>query len=250
MFVPRSPNAASGLFVIDAFNPFLSLHGLDPFSTPDIEAFWREIADPIAKAGATPTLLDHVSKNADTRGKYSYGSERKASGAMVHIGFRTLEPFGRGRTGRALLTTHKDRPGYLPRPTVGQLALEQQVEPVSQTWIEKNVQGNATPLRTALEVLIGEGYVVKKETLKGFELDEASPPSHPRHAVHRRASRDRHRRPARRCPHRRSHRHAAHRRRPGLDARSPPRRRLPRARRPCDLRLQPRDPELKARRAA
>jgi hypothetical protein len=25
----------------------LSLHGLDPSSTPDIETFWREIADPI-----------------------------------------------------------------------------------------------------------------------------------------------------------------------------------------------------------
>ena len=52
------------LFVVDAFNPMLSLHGLDPNSTPDIETFWREVADPICRAGAAPTLLDHVAKNA------------------------------------------------------------------------------------------------------------------------------------------------------------------------------------------
>ena len=65
------------LFVVDAFNPMLSLHGLDPRSTPDIETFWREIADPICRAGAAPTLLDHVAKNAGTS-RYAYGSERKA----------------------------------------------------------------------------------------------------------------------------------------------------------------------------
>jgi hypothetical protein len=107
------------LMVIDAFNPMLSLHGLDPNSTPDIETFWREIADPIAKQAPAPTLLDHVAKNAETRGKYSYGSERKASGSTVHIGAHTLEALTIGGEGRAVLTVHKDRPAYLPRPTLG-----------------------------------------------------------------------------------------------------------------------------------
>jgi hypothetical protein len=198
------------LFVVDAFNPFLNLHGLDPLSTDDVESFWREIADPIAAAGATPTLLDHVSKNAETRGKYSYGSERKASGAIVHIGFRTLEVFGRGRTGRALLTTHKDRPGYLPRPTIGRLALtsdgenvsyeleadraratdkfrpthlmervshtlERQDGPVSVTWIEQNVQGNVPHLRTAVQVLSADGYLDNKKTPRGSQVTSIRP---------------------------------------------------------------------------
>ena len=46
------------LFVVDAFNPMLNLHGLDPGSTSDIETFWREVATPITVAGAAPTLLD------------------------------------------------------------------------------------------------------------------------------------------------------------------------------------------------
>jgi hypothetical protein len=108
------------LFVVDAFNPMLSLHGLDPSSTPDIETFWREVADPICRAGAAPTLLDHVAKNAGTS-KYAYGSERKASGAIVHVGFRLLHPLTRGGEGRTLLIRRKDRPGYLPHPNIGRL---------------------------------------------------------------------------------------------------------------------------------
>src|SRR5262249_30359214 len=72
-------------FAIDAFNTMLALHGLDPMQTPDVEAFWREVADPLTEAGAAPALLDHVTKNANSRGKYAYGSERKASGAIVHL---------------------------------------------------------------------------------------------------------------------------------------------------------------------
>ena len=103
----------------------------------------------------------------------------------MHIGFRILEQFSRGGTGRALLSTHKDRPGFLPRPTIGRLVLtsdgefvtyeleedrshagdtfrptvlmerisvrlEKEVEPRSQTWIEENVIGNVAAKRDAL----------------------------------------------------------------------------------------------------
>jgi hypothetical protein len=111
------------LCVIDAFNPILNLHGLDPNANPDIETFWTAIADPICRAGAAPVLLDHVVKNAEARGKYSTGSERKASGAIVHIGFKLLETLTKGGRGRTLLNVHKDRPGYLQRPSVGRLVL-------------------------------------------------------------------------------------------------------------------------------
>ena len=198
------------LFVIDAFNPMLSLHGLDPGSTPDIETFWREIATRITAAGAAPTLLDHVVKNVEGRGKYAYGSERKASGAIVHVGFRLIEPFSRGATGRTILATHKDRPGYLPRPTIGRLVLisdgsavtyeleedhsrqgdkfrptvlmervsirlEGQSEARSQTWVEENVKGKVGPLRTALEELVEEGFVLREDTSRGHGFTSIRP---------------------------------------------------------------------------
>jgi AAA domain-containing protein len=190
------------LFVIDAFNSMLLLHGLDPTSTPDVETFWREVATPITAAGATTALLDHVVKNPDARSKYALGAERKASGATVHIGFRAHEPFSRGTTGSTLLATHKDRPGFLPRPTVGKLVLssdgsavtyhleadrsrtgdtfrptvlmervsmrlEAEDEAQSQTWIEKNVTGKVPGIRQAVNVLVDEGFVSKNETSRG-----------------------------------------------------------------------------------
>jgi hypothetical protein len=186
------------LFVIDAFNPALSLHGLDPSSTPDVETFWREIAQPLCDAGAAVTLLDHVTKNPDGRGKYADGSERKASGAHVHIGFRTLEALTRGGSGRTLLATHKDRAGFLPRPTLGILELAStdeaisysltadrsrtgdkfrptylmecvseylasQDEPVSRASIERSVSGKAEYVRQAIGALVEEGYARETE---------------------------------------------------------------------------------------
>jgi hypothetical protein len=193
------------LFVVDAFNPMLSLHGLDPGSTPDIETFWREVATPITQAGAAPTLLDHVPKNADKNSKYAYGSERKASGAIVHLGFQLHEAFKRGGTGRALLKTNKDRPGFLPRPTIGKLVLasdgenvtyslerdrshdgdrfrptvlmervsrriEPEFEPVPLVWIEENVTGNRDARRTAVDVLVDEGFLDESKGPRGARL--------------------------------------------------------------------------------
>jgi hypothetical protein len=199
------------LFVVDAFNGILNLHGLDPGSTSDIETFWREIATPITEAGAAPALLDHVTKNADSRGKYAYGSERKASGAIVHIGFQVVgEPLKRGGTGKTLMRTHKDRPGFLPRPVIGRLALdsdgvyvsyvleedrrtsgdafrpttlmervsirlEGEVEARTQTWVEQNVTGKKPALRKALSVLADEGYVAREETKRGHYFTSLRP---------------------------------------------------------------------------
>jgi hypothetical protein len=195
------------LFVIDAFNPALSLHGLDPNSTPDVETFWREVAQPICDAGAAPTLLDHVVKNAEGRGKYAYGSERKASGAHVHVGFRPLGVFARSGSGRTSLATHKDRPGFLPRPVLGVLELSSsgdsvsysltadhsrtgdkvrptflmervseylssKEEPVPKSNVETNVSGKGEAVRTAITVLIEEGYVAVSEGKHGAQLLE------------------------------------------------------------------------------
>lgn len=194
------------LFVIDAFNPILTLHGLDPFSTRDVEKFWTSIADPICRAGAAPVLIDHVAKNAETRGKYSYGSERKASGAIVHIGFRIIETLSKGGKGRSLLTVHKDRPGYLQRPIIGRLlldatgdqisyqlepdkshdetgtfhptalmekvsrTLEDAPEPMSTKAIEDLKHGKADYVRKALAELVANGYASRQDGSRGANL--------------------------------------------------------------------------------
>ena len=194
------------LCVIDAFNPILSMHGLDPNITTDIEKFWQLYADPICAAGAAPTMLDHVAKNTESRGKYAYGSERKASGAIVHLGFKSLEILRQGGTGRSSLSVHKDRPGYLPRPTIGRLVLdattpgqityridpdkshdegafrptalmekvsrqlEHETQPLSTKQIEDIKLGKADYVRKALTALTEDGYIRREEGPRGAIL--------------------------------------------------------------------------------
>jgi hypothetical protein len=196
------------LFVVDAFNSMLQLHGLDPTKTPDVEAFWREVADPLTKEGAAPTLLDHVVKNAKSGDKYAYGSERKASGAIVHIGFKIVHPLTRGGTGSTKLSTHKDRPGHLPRPTIGRLvltsdgdwidyALEADQSRAGTTWrptglmekvssflashdgpasrstiVEKVKGSKAEYKRAAIDALVEGGYAIQTDGPRGAKLVE------------------------------------------------------------------------------
>jgi hypothetical protein len=191
------------MFVADAFNPFLSLHGLDPGSTSDVETFWREVADPICRGGAAVVMLDHVVKNDRQRGRYAYGSERKASGAIVHLGLRIVTPFGRGRFGASVLDCHRDRQGYLQRPVVGRLELSAPTgsvsyvlkpegsgdefrpthlmervsrhlegldEEASRNAIEQAIKGKANTVRLATDKLIEDGYAVETQGPRGAKL--------------------------------------------------------------------------------
>jgi hypothetical protein len=186
------------LVVFDAFNPSLALHGYDPNSSRDVEDFLRSVVDPFCRMGAAVVLPDHVVKQRELRGKYAYGSERKQTGVDVHIGLSAIEPFGRGKTGRAKLTVHKDRPGFLERPSPGLFVLESDAagscswriesdhsvseegafrptgymekvsrylelheEQPSRNQIESDVIGKAEYVRLAIDTLVSEGYAIE-----------------------------------------------------------------------------------------
>jgi hypothetical protein len=195
------------LVVFDAFNPSLALHGYDPNASRDVEDFFRKVVDPFCQMGAAVVLPDHVVKSRELRGKYAYGSERKQSGVDVHLGLSAIEPFGRGRTGKAKLTVHKDRPGFLERPSPGLFVLESddegrcswriesdhsvseegsfrptnlmekvsrylelRDEPRSRNSIETDVKGKRDYLRLAIDALIEAGYAVEVGGAHGARL--------------------------------------------------------------------------------
>ena len=112
------------LMVSDAFNAALTLHGYSPRSTEEVEAFWQRVVAPFCHQGAAVVLPDHVVKEKEARGRYAYGSERKATGCDVHLGLRVIEAFGRGRRGRAKITVHRDRIGFLEKPSPGLFVLD------------------------------------------------------------------------------------------------------------------------------
>jgi hypothetical protein len=147
-------------------------------------------------------LIDHVTKVKDGRGRYSIGSERKLGGADVHLGFELVRPFGRGRSGLAKITTHKDRHGHLPRPRAAEFVLESDAKTGSISWqlhppnqdanvdaggfrptrlmekvsefvgaadhppsrneVEKGVGGKRDFVRQAIDCLLAEGYVTEQ----------------------------------------------------------------------------------------
>lgn len=188
---------ACRLAVFDGFNPLLTLHGLDPNSGPDVEKFYRLI-DPIRKLDVAIVLTDNVVKSTEARGVWAIGSERKKSKAEVHFGMTKRVAFVRGGIGKAKIDVHKDRPGYLERPSPGVLVLESTIdacswqiqpdesrspegefrptnlmekvsrflerywdEPPSRNQIELAKLGKAEYVRVALDRLVAEGYVAE-----------------------------------------------------------------------------------------
>jgi hypothetical protein len=183
------------LAVFDGFNPLLVLHNLKPNEGPDVELFYRLI-DPVRKKDVAVVITDNVTKSPETRGAWAIGSERKKSKAEVHLGMKTIQPLVRGGIGKAKIAVHKDRPGFLKRPSPGLLVvdatagdcctwsieeeqtqdekgifrptrlmervsrfLEVANEPRSRNQIEKGITGKTDYRRLAIDVLCTEGYL-------------------------------------------------------------------------------------------
>ena len=197
------------LVTIDSYTASLELHGFDPNASVDVERHARTVLAPFRQHGAAVLVIDHVVKDGDRRGRFSIGSERKLAVAEVHAGFEVAVPFGRGRTGVVRLVTHKDRPGFLPRPTLGEVELRSDpatgaiewtirpaqpagVEPVEfrptklmervsrylerqagrtpRGTIEKNVRGSTEWVRRALDLLVQEGYAEEQKGARDARL--------------------------------------------------------------------------------
>ena len=198
------------LVVIDAAAGAFALEGLDDNKRSDVEAFQQTYIRPFWLAGVATITIDHVTKAADTRGAYAIGSERKVGGTDVHLGFETVTALTRGGRGLYRIKTHKDRPGWLPRPALGELqvwsdpdthALKAVVQPpataeevaergfrptmlmervsrhlelvrtpTSRNQIEQSVSGKAEYVRVAMDCLVREQYVVETGGERGGRM--------------------------------------------------------------------------------
>jgi AAA domain len=186
------------LVVLDASAGCYALLGLDDNKRVDVEHFVAALVTPFRQHDIAVIAIDHVTKNADTRGRFSIGSERKIGSCDVHLSCDAVVPFGRGRNGLVKITTMKDRFGWLPRPgaceielrsdsdtgaiawTIGASAaddgdgwrptelmqrvsdfLELQSEPVSLNTIETTVKGRRDWIRRAVEFLKADGFATE-----------------------------------------------------------------------------------------
>jgi len=193
------------IVILDAFAGLADLHGLDSWKSDGVERTYRLVIEPWREYDAATIVIDHVVKSKGDRGRFAAGSERKLGAVDVHIGLDVLEPFGRGRTGRAKISIHKDRFGFLPRPRFGDFLLasddagtvttcgiepppieeewmptalmakvsaylERQREGVPRSSIKRDVKGKGEYLIAAIDHLIAGGYAIEQPGERGAKL--------------------------------------------------------------------------------
>lgn len=108
------------LVVIDGVTDALGVFGASSKDNDDITTFMRVLPRPFAtKTGAAVVLIDHVTKDGDSRGRFAIGGQSKMAaldGAAYVI--EVVEALGRGMRGSVTMRVAKDRPGGV-RPNSG-----------------------------------------------------------------------------------------------------------------------------------
>lgn len=132
--IARLVGLGIGYCLLDAAAGAYDATGLDDNSRKDAETFAGHWIRPLWQNGIATIVIDHVTKNADTRGKFAIGSERKTGQADVHLSLEALKPLHRGGTGLVKINVHKDRPGHLPRPTLYVIDLTSDPHTHRITW--------------------------------------------------------------------------------------------------------------------
>ncbi len=197
------------LVIIDAAAGAYNASGLDEEKRKDIEAWANAWVRPLWRAGIATILVDHVVKNRNNRGAFAIGGERKLGGVDVHLGLAAVSQMSRGKSGLIKITTHKDRPAWLPRPRTGDLELhsdptthaitwrikpasddtadpigwrptvlmervsrylERQTDEVPVTAIYKNVKGKKEYVAEATLFLIGDSFATERPGNRGSRL--------------------------------------------------------------------------------
>jgi len=109
--VRRVAETPGALVVIDSTGESIAGAGLNQNHDEDVASWFQQLAHPLATAGATVVLLDHMTKSEDG-GLWPIGSQRKraaVTGAQYVV--EVVEPFSRSVNGAVALRVAKDRHG-------------------------------------------------------------------------------------------------------------------------------------------
>lgn len=109
--------ARADLVIIDGVTESLTMWGGETKDNDAITRWMRIFPRTVAAAsGAAVVLIDHITKNADTRGRFAIGGQAKLAtidGAAYLV--EPIEPLAPGRTGVLTMRVTKDRPGQVRR---------------------------------------------------------------------------------------------------------------------------------------
>lgn len=112
--------AQSSLAVIDGVTEAMTMHGLSLLDNEDAARYLDLLPRHLADLGPAVLQIDHVVKDAEKQGRWAIGAGHKLAGLDgAAYGVKVLEPFGRGKIGRAAIAVHKDRPGAVREIALG-----------------------------------------------------------------------------------------------------------------------------------
>lgn len=146
-------NHGTRFAMLDAAAGAYHASGLDDNARKDVEQFAAIWIRPLWQARIATVVVDHVTKDKETRGKFTIGSERKLGQADVHLSCEALKTLSRGGTGIVKIHVHKDRPAYLPRPVAALVDLASHPDTHAVTWTLRepttadNTDGGFKPTR-------------------------------------------------------------------------------------------------------
>jgi hypothetical protein len=108
------PDSAA-LVVIDGVTESLTMWGGETKDNDKITQWMRIFPRTVATAsGAAVVLIDHITKNAETRGRFAIGGQAKLAtidGAAFLV--EPIEGLAPGKIGRLTVRVTKDRPGFI-----------------------------------------------------------------------------------------------------------------------------------------
>ncbi|HEY5161110.1 MAG TPA: AAA family ATPase [Gaiellaceae bacterium] len=128
------------LAVVDAMPEALALHELDGNSNADVATFYSVVLAPFRTDYAAVDVIDHVTKDRETRGRWPIGAQYKLGGADLGLSVEVVKGFSRGQTGLARLHVRKDREGILSHPYACELELTSDADTGRITWTFKQAQ--------------------------------------------------------------------------------------------------------------
>lgn len=100
--------------IIDGVTEVMAQNGWSITDNDDAARFLLALPKRIARHGPAVVMIDHVTKDKESRGRYGIGAQHKLAGidgAAYYL--EVSEPFGVGRSGASRITCTKDRPGHI-----------------------------------------------------------------------------------------------------------------------------------------
>lgn len=134
-----------GVAIIDGITEALAIYGVPSKDNDEVTAWIRRVPRQVAAStGAAVVDVDHVTKDADTRGRFAIGGQAKMAaldGAAYVV--EVIDPLGVGLVGRISLRVAKDRPGGV-RPISGTYRKTDRTQESCVMVVDSSVTGKTT----------------------------------------------------------------------------------------------------------